>query len=77
MDSDSKEHDDMKSPALSLFRATCFVVALPIFFVNVQAQLVPGTGMKLQQVGDDFEDEKWECNRCINLNSAAQPNSQK
>lgn len=49
----------MKSPALSLFRATCFVVALPIF-VNVQAQLVPGTGMKLQQVGDDFEDEKWE-----------------
>ncbi|MCX7386711.1 MAG: hypothetical protein NTX48_08610 [Planctomycetales bacterium] len=60
MDSDSKEHDDMKSPALLLFRATCFVVALPIFFVNVQAQLVPGTGMKLQQVGDDFEDEKWE-----------------
>ena len=50
----------MKSPALSLIRATCFVVALPIFFVDVQAQLVPGTGMKLQQVGDDFEDETWQ-----------------
>ena len=49
----------MKSPALSLIRATCFVVALPIFFVDAQAQIVPGTGMKLQQVGDDFEDEKW------------------
>ncbi|MDA1231337.1 MAG: hypothetical protein O2856_11235, partial [Planctomycetota bacterium] len=54
-----KEQDDMKSPALSLIRATCFVVALPIFFVDAQAQIVPGTGMKLQQVGDDFEDEKW------------------
>jgi len=50
----------MKSPALSLIRVACFVVALPIFFVDVQAQLVPGTGMKLQQVGDDFEDETWQ-----------------
>ena len=50
----------MKSLALSLIRATCFVVAIPIFFVEVQAQLVPGTGMKLQQVGDDFEDENWQ-----------------
>lgn len=50
----------MKSPTLSLFRTTCFVIALPIFFVDTQAQVVPGTGMKLQQVGDDFEDEKWQ-----------------
>jgi hypothetical protein len=55
-----KEQDDMKSPTLSLFRATCFVVAIPIFFVDAQAQVVPGTGMKLQQVGDDFEDENWK-----------------
>lgn len=50
----------MTSPTLSLIRATCFVIALPIFFVDAQAQVVPGTGMKLQQVGDDFEDEKWQ-----------------
>ena len=60
MDSGMKEQDDMKSPTLSLIRATCFVIALPIFFVDAQAQVVPGTGTKLQQVGDDFEDEKWQ-----------------
>ena len=60
MDSEMKEPDDMKSPTLSLIRATCFVIALPIFFVDAQAQIVPGTGAKLQQVGDDFEDEKWQ-----------------
>ncbi len=60
MDSETKEPDDMKSPTLSLLRATCFVIALPIFFVDAQAQLIPGTGAKLQQVGDDFEDEKWQ-----------------
>ncbi|MBL8820050.1 MAG: hypothetical protein JNL58_28760 [Planctomyces sp.] len=41
-------------------QACCFVVAIPIFFSDVHAQLVPGTGTKLAQVGDDFEDEKWE-----------------
>lgn len=60
MDSEMKEPDDMKSPTLSLIRATCFVIALPIFFVDAQAQVVPGSGSKLQQVGDDFEDEKWQ-----------------
>lgn len=27
---------------------------------NLSAQLVPGTGIKLDTSGDDFEDEKWE-----------------
>lgn len=50
----------MKSPHLTLVRACCFVVAIPIFFVNAQAQVVPGTGVRLAQVGDDFEDENWK-----------------
>lgn len=50
----------MMSPSISKIRSACFVLAIPIFFLDAQAQLVPGTGMKLQQVGDDFEDEKWE-----------------
>lgn len=49
----------MMSPILRLARAACFVVAFPIFFIDVQAQIVPGTGMKLDNVGDDFEDESW------------------
>ena len=50
----------MKLPFLRLAQAACFVVAIPIFFIDAQAQLVPGTGMKLDQVGDDFEDESWK-----------------
>ncbi len=50
----------MKSPAIATFRFACFVLAIPIFFLDAQAQVVPGTGMKLEQVGDDFEDENWQ-----------------
>lgn len=50
----------MKSPLLFVLRASCFVVAVPIFFANAEAQLVPGTGVKLANVGDDFEDENWK-----------------
>lgn len=48
----------MKSP--KLLQAACFVIAIPIFLTQVQAQLVPGTGTKLSKVGDDFEDEDWK-----------------
>ena len=50
----------MKSPFLRLVQAVCFVVAIPIFFIDAHAQVVPGTGMKLNQVGDDFEDVDWK-----------------
>ena len=50
----------MKSPVISSIQFACFVLAIPIFFLDAQAQLVPGTGMKLEQVGDDFEDENWQ-----------------
>lgn len=50
----------MRSPILRLVQATCFVVAIPIFFIDVHAQILPGTGMKLDNVGDDFEDESWK-----------------
>lgn len=50
----------MRSPLLSLARFACFVVAVPVFFTQVNAQVVPGTGIKLSQVGDDFEDENWK-----------------
>jgi hypothetical protein len=49
----------MKSPILTLIHATCFVVAIPIFFIDAYAQVVPGTGIRLDQVGDDFEAEDW------------------
>lgn len=47
----------MKSP--SLLQTACFVIAIPVFFTQSQAQLVPGTGVKLAKVGDDFEDPEW------------------
>lgn len=50
----------MKSPHLLVLRACCFVVAVPIFFINAHAQVVPGTGTRLANVGDNFEDEKWQ-----------------
>ena len=50
----------MKSLNLRLVKAACFVVAIPFFFVDAHAQLVPGTGMKLNQVGDDFEETDWK-----------------
>lgn len=36
------------------------VAGLMISGTSAYAQLVPGTGMKLEQVGDDFEDESWD-----------------
>ncbi len=50
----------MMSPHQMLLRACCFVVAVPIFFVNAHAQLVPGTGTRLAKVGDNFEDPDWK-----------------
>ena len=48
----------MKSP--SILRFVCFVIAIPILCAHCDAQVVPGTGTKLSQVGDDFEDSEWE-----------------
>lgn len=48
----------MKSPFL--LRTTCFVIAMPVFFSPGFAQLVPGTGVRLAKVGDNFEDEDWK-----------------
>jgi len=48
----------MKSP--SLLQAACFVIAIPVFFTHAHAQLVPGTGSKMGNVGDDFEDADWK-----------------
>ena len=48
----------MRSPLL--LHAACFVIAIPVFLTQVHAQLVPGTGIKLRNVGDDFENEKWK-----------------
>ena len=43
-----------------------------------QISLLSQDKLKLSELPSyEIEDEKWECNRCINLNSAAQPNSQK
>ena len=36
------------------------VLASFVFAGSADAQVVPGTGVKLQNVGDDFEDEKWD-----------------
>jgi hypothetical protein len=48
--------------AFKKLAATCAIVAavagmLPIAKAQV---FVPGTGQKLTNVGDDFEDEKWD-----------------
>lgn len=48
----------MKSP--SFLRLLCFVIAIPVFFVRADGQVVPGTGTKLSNVGDDFEDADWK-----------------
>lgn len=50
----------MRSPSGLIFRLACYVVAIPIFFTDAHAQLVPGTGIRLTKVGDDFEDENWK-----------------
>jgi hypothetical protein len=44
----------------SFFQYTALLLAVIVFTERpVQAQLVPGTGVKLTKVGDDFEDETW------------------
>ncbi len=48
----------MRSP--SLLQMTCFVIAIPVFFTQSHAQVVPGTGIRLANVGDDFEDKDWK-----------------
>lgn len=48
----------MKSP--SLLQAACFVIAIPALFIHAEAQVVPGTGYKMRNVGDDFEDADWK-----------------
>ena len=40
--------------------AFCFFLALPMLAGDLHAQIVPGTGRKLQKVGDDFEAEDWK-----------------
>ncbi len=53
----------MRSPALIPMQILCFSFALQLLPATVEAQIVPGTGRKLIQVGDDFEDEKWTWNQ--------------
>ena len=36
------------------------MAALTVLGANADAQVVPGTGFKVEQVGDDFEDANWE-----------------
>ena len=48
----------MKSP--QLLRVTCFVIAIPVFFASADGQVVPGTGIRQSNVGDDFEDPNWK-----------------
>ncbi len=48
----------MKS--LQLFRVTCFVIAIPVFFVRADGQVVPGSGIRQTNVGDNFEDVNWK-----------------
>jgi hypothetical protein len=45
----------------SLFAGLCTIVAFNLVHpVAAKAQLVPGSGQKVTQVGDDFEDLAWE-----------------
>ncbi len=50
----------MRSPSLLQMQVLCFVIAFPVLLNQASAQLVPGTGMRLTKVGDDFEDEDWK-----------------
>jgi hypothetical protein len=57
---DSPEIRDMKSICFCSLRAVCFVLAIPVLCLQSDAQIVPGTGMRLNSVGDDFEDPEWK-----------------
>lgn len=52
----------MRSPALIPLQILCLSLAIQQLPATADAQIVPGTGKKLTQVGDDFEDEKWTWN---------------
>jgi hypothetical protein len=52
-------------PYTSYCSATVCVLSAIAFLLiaaNTQAQLVPGTGKKIDAVGDDFEDPEWGFN---------------
>ena len=42
------------------FTHTAATIAICLAFQSAHAQLIPGTGVKITNVGDDFEDEAWE-----------------
>lgn len=43
-----------------LMQSLAVMTALTVFTYNtVEAQVVPGSGFKINEVGDDFEDEDW------------------
>ncbi len=49
------------SPGRRLLASCTLAAAVVCVPLSLSAQiLVPGTGQKLTQVGDDFEDEKWD-----------------
>lgn len=50
----------MRSVKHHLIHAACFMLAFPLLQNFSAAQVVPGTGTRLTQVGDDFEDETWK-----------------
>ena len=52
----------MKNVILQSLAALLAATAVIGFATTTTAQLVPGTGQKLTQVGDDFEDEDWRWN---------------
>ena len=37
----------------------CFILAMTVFSSTLPAQVVPGTGKRINRVGDDFEDPNW------------------
>ncbi len=46
--------------SLRILRFTCFVIAIPVFFTQASGQIVPGSGIRQVQVGDNFEDPNWK-----------------
>src|SRR5688572_7746617 len=40
-------------------RTLLWLIAIVSLAAQTQAQLVPGTGTRMEQVGDDFEDPAW------------------
>lgn len=38
----------------------CFVIAIPVLYAPAYGQIVPGTGIRQNRVGDNFEDANWK-----------------